>query len=237
MPQREAWDGGAVTPPNRRMRPERNAVKAGRMQEPRTAGCASSKTGRTATDEVPENWKLPTSVGRGRHSMPKARCPRCGEEGWLVKKKLKGKYYLYIDHYEGRGKHKVHYLGSASKYPELAQLAGIELEAISSKNEGLVASYQQLADNRVSSNSSTASDLSVAIPGYEEFMRIVELMANEGNEDAKKLMKRIKKDKVVIERTLRVLSIRGGVYQFHHDKRVKQDRLTSIDPSSSAYLV
>jgi len=25
----EAWDGGAVTPPNQHMRPERNAVKAG----------------------------------------------------------------------------------------------------------------------------------------------------------------------------------------------------------------
>ncbi len=82
--------------------------------------------------------------------MPRVRCPKCGEEGWLIKKKLKGKWYLYIDHYEGRGKHKVHYLGPASKFSELARLLGIELEAVSSKdNSELVVSYQQVATNKL----------------------------------------------------------------------------------------
>ena len=44
------------------------------------------------------------------------------------------------------------------------------------------------------------------IPGYDEFVKIVEAKAREGNEDAQKLMKRIKKDKAVIERVLRLLS-------------------------------
>ncbi|MCD6244721.1 MAG: hypothetical protein J7J65_05770 [Candidatus Korarchaeota archaeon] len=138
--------------------------------------------------------------------MPKVRCPRCGEEGWLIKKKLKGKWYLYVDHYEGKGRHKVHYLGSASKYPELAQLVGIELEAISSNNGGLVASYQQLADNQVSSKEGLTTNRLVAIPGYDEFVKMVEAEASRGNEDAQKLMKRIKKDKSVIVRVLNLLS-------------------------------
>ncbi len=60
--------------------------------------------------------------------MPEVKCPKCGEGSWLIKKKLKGKWYLYVDHYEDKGKHKVHYLGPASKFPELARLLGIELE-------------------------------------------------------------------------------------------------------------
>ncbi len=44
------------------------------------------------------------------------------------------------------------------------------------------------------------------IPSYEEFVRMVEEEASKGNEEAKKLMKRIKKDKVMIEIILKFLS-------------------------------
>ena len=45
------------------------------------------------------------------------------------------------------------------------------------------------------------------IPNCEEFVRIVKEEASKGNEDAQKLIKRIKKDKAVIERVLKILSI------------------------------
>ncbi len=44
------------------------------------------------------------------------------------------------------------------------------------------------------------------IPGYDEFVNIVEAEASKGDEDAKKLLRRMKKDKAVIERVLKVLS-------------------------------
>ncbi len=43
------------------------------------------------------------------------------------------------------------------------------------------------------------------IPSFEEFMEKVERLAAEGNEDARKLLKRVKKERATIERVLRLL--------------------------------
>ncbi|MEM0017688.1 MAG: hypothetical protein QW353_01110 [Candidatus Korarchaeum sp.] len=104
--------------------------------------------------------------------MVRVTCPKCGADGWLIRKTIKGKTYYYVDHYAG-GKHKVHYLGPSSKL-----------------------------DFNSPSELAPASKLAV---DYELFKSIVEKRSMEGDEDAKKLLKRIEKDRAVIERTIKLL--------------------------------
>lgn len=122
--------------------------------------------------------------------MPRVVCPKCSQEGWLIKKRLKGRWYLYVDHYI-MGRHIVHYIGPAGRHPELARLLGIELEAVSSKTQG---------------NAGNQDSSKLEVPSYEEFMAFVEAKAKEGDKDAEKLLKRAKKDAATIRRTLLLLS-------------------------------
>ena len=126
--------------------------------------------------------------------MPRVICPKCGKEGWLIKKKIKGNWYLYVDHYvydweKLESKHVVHYLGAAKKFPKLAELVGLE---VGSKVSSIP------LDN--------AGNVVSSIPGYEEFMERVKELAEAGDEDAKKIMRRAKKDAATIKRVLALLS-------------------------------
>ena len=125
--------------------------------------------------------------------MPKVACPKCGESGWLLIKRIKKKLYFYVDHYEGKGKHKTHYVGPVSRYPEFAELLDVELPTNNSK---LSASYQQQLTARVNSKPIT----------YEEFLELLETKVSEGDKDAMMVKKRLSKDKAIIVRVLKLLS-------------------------------
>jgi hypothetical protein len=48
-------------------------------------------------------------------------CPKCGKKGYIEKKKIRGREYIYIRHIEGRN---IHYcfIGSPTKVTEKAKL-------------------------------------------------------------------------------------------------------------------
>ena len=61
--------------------------------------------------------------------MPKIICPRCGQEGYLVSSKVKGKKYLYVSHKEGKKTIK-HYIGPADGYTAVNKLYNLNLTNI-----------------------------------------------------------------------------------------------------------
>jgi len=56
-------------------------------------------------------------------------CPRCGYVGYLVRRRVKGKYYFYVRHQEG-GRYYEHCVGSEDNPPEF----GLPARAGSSLN-------------------------------------------------------------------------------------------------------
>ncbi len=82
-------------------------------------------------------------------------CPKCGQEGWLIVKRIKGREYLYVDHYvadqDGRKRHVQHYVGLTSENPELASLV---VSKLSAETRAVISSYQRDVVSRVISKPS-----------------------------------------------------------------------------------
>lgn len=104
-------------------------------------------------------------------------CPACGREGTLIRKVIRGRTYLYVQHWAG-GRKVHHYVGPASRHPELASLLGIE--------------------------AARAAPSSLPLD-FDEFSSAVRRLASEGNEHAARLLKRLKKDGGTIKAVLAVL--------------------------------
>ncbi|MCD6348663.1 MAG: hypothetical protein J7L91_03480 [Candidatus Korarchaeota archaeon] len=129
----------------------------------------------------------------------KVTCPRCGQEGWLLVRKLKNQLYVYVVHYT-QGKHVHHYVGPARRNLELLKGAGIDIERVT----------QNVTDKvtqSVTYNECSEVTHKLHIPSWEEFKAFVEAKAREGDEDAQKLLKRMAKDKATIMRVLKYLSM------------------------------